>query len=161
LGLTLNYQGQVLAEVAAQQLKVTRVAVFADSRPASNALATAFDKEFPRGKDSVVKQWSYKSDADFAGLVGAAKEEKMAAILFAGPARDFLKLRTQLRSAGLEVPVIFGGEEGSLAALEEARAAKSLVYLVTAFTADGGPPASQEFAKKYRERFRQEPDVHA
>lgn len=161
LGLTPAYQGQVLAQVAAHQLKTTRVAVLADSRPASTALVAAFGTEFPSGKDVLVKERSYKSDAEFAGLVAPLKEERMGAILFAGPARDFLKLRTQLRSAGLEVPILFGGEEGSLSLLQQEPATKQAVYLVTAFTADAGPAAGQAFTKKYRERFGQEPDVHA
>ena len=66
-----------------------------------------------------------------------------------------------LLNAGLQIPFLYAGDDGSLASLAEERSEKAAVYGLTAFAADGGTPAGQEFCKRFKDRFGQNPDVNA
>ncbi len=152
-------QGQVLAKYAARELKAGRVAVLSDNRSsASTALADAFVAEL--GRDNAT--WlEFKGPADFADVVGRARKANPRAILIAGAASNLGKLRAELAKAGLEVPVWFGGDEGSLPALQADREASNGVYLATPYLVENDTPANREFVKAYKERFQESPDVHA
>jgi ABC-type branched-subunit amino acid transport system substrate-binding protein len=77
------------------------------------------------------------------------------AVLIAGKAGD-------LRGLGpLPMPVLFAGDDGAAAALTAARAPTQTIYFATAFAVDDDQPRAVEFAKRYREAFNREPDVHA
>jgi branched-chain amino acid transport system substrate-binding protein len=82
-------------------------------------------------------------------------------VLIATPAADFVKLREGLVKANVKGPVLFGGEETAWATLLAEPDAGPEVYALTTFAADGLTPRGQEFAKKYRERFQEAPDLHA
>ena len=57
--------------------------------------------------------------------------------------------------------MLFGGEESAWPALLAEADAGRGVYAVTTFAADGLTRHGQEFAKKYRERFQEAPDLPA
>jgi len=162
VGMSPSYQGQILARFVAGELKAEQVVVLTDGRSgASAALAAAFVKEFPRSAKTRVEEWAFRTEAEFPDLAGRVHKDMPAAVLFAGAVRDGAKLREQFFKAGVQVPLVFGGEEGSLATLQEKDSTKQKTYLATAFAADGGTASSQAFVKKYREQFNEEPDVYA
>ncbi len=156
-----SHQGRVLARFAAEELKVKHVAVLFDARGGIYpGVASAFVREFAQG-DRQTEQFRYGSDAELAELAGRAAKAKPDGVLIAAPVADFVKLRAGLDKAEFKGPLLFGGEETAWPALAgEADAAKG-VYAATTFAAEGLTPAGQEFAGKYRERFKEEPDLYA
>jgi branched-chain amino acid transport system substrate-binding protein len=158
--VTPVHQGQILARFARDVLKPGDVTALTDSRDGvSGPLTTAFIHE--AGNALPVDQWTYKGEADFPDLVARVKKGQPKAILVAGSAADLVKLRPQLHDAAPQAPLLFGAEEGSLAALAENRTTPGPAYLASAFAADGLTAKGQEVAKQYRERFGQDLDVHA
>jgi branched-chain amino acid transport system substrate-binding protein len=166
-GLAPARQGQLLARFAVEKLQAPRVAVLADgARDSSVGLADAFAREFetaatkkdPKAKVARPPVLRYGKDLTLPELARRIKEEKPAAVLFAGGVADLQKLRQEL---GEKAPrLLLGGEDGSVKALRES-GSKGAVYLVTAFVTDADVPKAQEFAKKFREAFQEEADVHA
>jgi branched-chain amino acid transport system substrate-binding protein len=147
--------GRALARYAATQLKPGRIAVLADQRNATAmTLAAAFVKEMPKnGPD--VDRWNFDKPAEFPDLVAHVKKAKANAVLFGGAAADLKELRTQLKAAEMAVPVLFGGDDFAFLPAEM----REDLYVATSFVADADE--AKEFANKYRERFKEAPDVHA
>jgi branched-chain amino acid transport system substrate-binding protein len=156
------HQGKVLARFAAEELKVKRVAVLLDARGGVFAgVAAAFEREFNAGGERQADQFRYDNDAALADLAGRAAKSKPDAVLIAASVGDFVKLREGLARAEVKGPVLFGGEETAWPALLAESDAGREVYAVTTFAAAGLTPQGKEFAKKYRERFKEEPDQPA
>src|SRR5207244_3209470 len=101
----------------------------------------------------------FGKDTGLPELAHRLQEEKPRLLLFAGTATDLRRLRRELREPAL--PVLFGGEEGSVRTFQEDRETGNKVYLVTAFVVDAEGPHVQEFVKQFKANFRDEPDVHA
>jgi branched-chain amino acid transport system substrate-binding protein len=154
-------QGKVLGRFAADELKVRRVAVLLDARGGVfSGVAAAFAREFA-GDGRQADQFRYDNDAGLADLAGRAAKAKPDAVLIASSVGDFVKLREGLTKAEVKGPLLFGGEETAWPALLADADAGREAYAVTTFAADGLTQRGQEFAKKYRERFKEEPDLHA
>ncbi len=155
------YQGQVLAQFAAEELKADAAVVLADARrPACGALAAAFVKEFTKEGRGRAEELSWKTEADFADLAARVKKAAPTAVLVAGGPADLAKLRGPLHDAAPEAALLLGGDEGLAAALA-ADPGAGKAYLATAFAAEGLTPAGQEFAKRYRDRFGHDLDAAA
>lgn len=154
-----SYQGEILARFAAQELKVNRVGVLVDSRSSfSTSLAAGFAKQFTKDR---VDEWTYQKEGEFAELASRVKKAKPEAIIIAGTAADFLKLRTRLQEEGLTVPVLFGNSEGSLQGLQADRATSNGTYLATPYVAASTAAANQEFVKQYQDQFGEAPGADA
>ncbi|HKI33104.1 MAG TPA: ABC transporter substrate-binding protein [Gemmataceae bacterium] len=154
-------QGKALARFSAEELKVKHVAVLLDSRSAVCAgVAAAFVKEF-RAAERQADQFRYENDTGLADLAARAAQAKPDAVLIATPVADFVKLREGLVKAEVKGPFLFGGEESAWPVLFAEAGAGHGVYAVTTFAADGLTARGQEFAKKYRERFQEAPDLYA
>jgi branched-chain amino acid transport system substrate-binding protein len=162
LAVSPAYQGRVLAQFAATDLKVKHVAVLADSAAAvSGELSAGFVQEFRKTKDARVDELSYGKEADFPDLVKGIAKSQPAAILVAGKASDLLKIRGQLHEAKVTAPLLFGAAEGSWPKLAEDGSEGGDIYASTVFATDGLTAAGREVAGKYRKRFDQDLDVHA
>src|SRR5207302_4745138 len=93
------FRGQVLARFVAQELKVDRVTILADSRQqGALALTEAFTKAFRAAGGAHVDEWSYKADADFADVFERLKKSRPKAVLHAGPVAESMKLHVHLQS---------------------------------------------------------------
>jgi branched-chain amino acid transport system substrate-binding protein len=156
VNLTAPRQGRALARYTAQQLKPTRIAVLSDQRSAdAMALSAAFVKELPKNGPGV-DQWNVDKPADFPDLIARAKKAQPDALLFAGSPTDLPALRTQLQTADIHGPILFGGDDLSAIPAE----AREDVFLATSFAPDSDE-VDKDFVRKYRERFHEAPDVHA
>ena len=152
----------MLGRFAAEELKVKHVAVLLDNRSAvCTGVAAGFAEAFAAEGDRRADRYRYGDDAGLADLPGRAAKVKADAVLIAAPVADFVKLLEGLAKAEVKGPVLFGGEESAWPALLAEPDAGRGVYAVTTFAADGLTPRGQEFARKYRERFQEAPDLHA
>jgi branched-chain amino acid transport system substrate-binding protein len=179
-GLAPAQQGRALARFA-EEKGFTHVVVLADAEDSAGryrAVADAFKERFmkvDRKKSRRRRQvlltgpWFYGQDTSLekrAGQIvrqlqqtGKSKKVKIDAILLAGEADAVVKLREALRSSRL--PVLFGGDEGSSRTLLEEPEAGQGVYLAKAFVPDAGTGQAKTFAKHFKQRFAEEPDVYA
>jgi branched-chain amino acid transport system substrate-binding protein len=154
----LAFEGQALARFAAEELKAKRAALLVDCRQAaSGVVATALTTEFAK-TTVVLQEWSYKDDKELAGLAIRVKQAQADVVVYAGMVGDLATLRDRLRSEAVAIPLLLAADSFHAAAAP-AEAVKGL-YFATPFVAEREGPAA-EFVKKYQERFRQPPDVHA
>jgi branched-chain amino acid transport system substrate-binding protein len=166
-GLSPARQGRLLARFVVEKLQATRAAVLADGAQDSSVnLAEEFARAFqaaaakkgPKAPGVRPPVLRYGKELKLPELAKRIQEDKPAVVLLAGSLTDLGQLRRELGAKA--PPLLFGGDDGSLKAVQEA-GGKGAVYLMTAFVTDADVPRAQEFAKKYREAFKEEPDVHA
>jgi branched-chain amino acid transport system substrate-binding protein len=155
----LAAQGLALAQFVKQEFKdVDRIAVLVDSRQASSTtVAAVFSKELATANNYRVSEWTFKSGSDLSDPVERAKKFQPKVVLHAGSVADLGLLKGKLQAAGLKTHLLYGGEMEHLTTLAADRDASNGVYAASPFV----PDASNEFVKKYQERFHQEPDLHA
>jgi branched-chain amino acid transport system substrate-binding protein len=154
-------QGQFLARFAARELKVKHAAVVIDARSnVAAAVAEGFDREFAAGGERRADPYRYEKDG-LGEVPARVARGKPDAVVIAASVADFVKLREGLTAAGIQVPLLFGGEEGAWPALVADPAAGEGVYAVTTFAADGLTPQGQEVARRYQERFKEPLDLYA
>lgn len=152
-------RGQALARYATQELKISRVALAADSRSAyATACADAFMKEMAA---AVTPRLDYKDQAEFVDWVSRVGKARPQGLFLAGSASDLARLRAELRKPGVELPVLFAGGEGSLSALLADPEGGHGVFVLTPYLADADTAQNQEFVRAYRERFHEAPDAYA
>jgi branched-chain amino acid transport system substrate-binding protein len=166
-GLAPARQGQVLARFAAERFPGQQVVALAnESRDDSVALAEAFvralqaastkkDAKPFTGRPVVLR---YGKDIKLAELARRLSKENGTLVLIAGTVADARELRGKVN--GKDLVLLFGGADGSAKHFKEAYG-HGAVYVATAFVADADTPKVQEFVKKYREQFSEDPDVHA
>jgi branched-chain amino acid transport system substrate-binding protein len=165
-GMRPSQQAFVLAKYAAVELDLSEVVVLADDRREEFlALADDFCRHFAVERKAKAKGSAtppvpvrYGKDPNWEDLARTIAARKSArAVVFAGKARDWVELRRKLSASP---PLIFAGDDGDAANLHGAPG-KQLVYLATAFAPDKGLPRTQAFIQKYRDAFKEEPDVAA
>jgi branched-chain amino acid transport system substrate-binding protein len=159
IGISASQQSQVLASLATRELNLKTVVVLTSNREASgssNGLrAAAFEREFRKNGGSLLGDWSFKTPAEIKGLIERIQNARPDGVLLAGSVEDL----HELRRAGLDEKqlVLLSTMEGSLPALQR-EPLSNPVFTVTAFMVD---KQTQEFERKYRERFQEPPDVDA
>jgi branched-chain amino acid transport system substrate-binding protein len=178
-GLSPAQQGEALARLAAEQGWAHVVVLVNEDEPSGQfrAVADVFREKFPAllskkhaklkpvvagprryGKDNPLQKRAQAIKKELAGG-GEANRLKSTALLVAGKPADVKVLREELGST--TVPILFGGVEGSLQELLEEQETSSGIFLATAFAVDAGTDAVKNFVQKYKEKFGEEPDVHA
>jgi branched-chain amino acid transport system substrate-binding protein len=156
------YQGRVLAQFAATDLKAKRLVVLTNNTAAvAGVLSGAFVQEARQTKDVRVEERTYGKDSEFKEVVQRLQKPPPDAVLLAGSPQDLQKFRERLRTDEVNVPLLFGGAEGGWPPPAGGEAEGGVVYVSTVFAAEGLTPAGQEVARKYRKRFNQDLDVHA
>jgi branched-chain amino acid transport system substrate-binding protein len=156
----LAFQGRVLARFAAQELQADRAAQLVDSQqPACTTVANAFAREFQRLRGNPVEDWAYKTEADQTRVAERLKKDDLKAVLYVGSVSDLGKLRTSLRNASKNLPVLVGGS-ATLSALQTEPAASSGVYVTTPYT-EGAAVQGQDFVRRYQERYHESPSEAA
>jgi branched-chain amino acid transport system substrate-binding protein len=165
-GISPSAQGEALARFAVLEAAVTRMVLLVDERrEEARTLADAFEREFQKAlqekKVAFTKpvRVTFGDDAKFAELakrIGELRpsDAKAQGVLFAGSAQDYEEWRQALPSP--EFQIFFGGEEGTLRESNPRPA-----YVVSSFAAHKDLPKTMEFAQKFRETFKEEPDAHA
>jgi branched-chain amino acid transport system substrate-binding protein len=164
LAISAAYQGQVLARFVKDGLdpRPTRVLVLIDtSAPRARSLADGFLQEM-KGGSIETDRASYKNDSDIPDLIGEIKRTRPTAVLLAGSSAEFVrKLRSTEQEFAPGVRWLYGGEDVQITALQQNRGASESLHFATIYVVDCGSDLNTEFARRYRERFDEDPDVHA
>src|SRR5262249_3035808 len=155
----VRVKGQILARFAAQELKAAHMVLLVDTRlPAGNILADAFQREFAEKKAGRADQLTFASENDFPQLAKRIKKTQPDAILLVAEASATGKLTESLQHAGVQLPLLFAGDEEHLASAGRADTGGPFFW-VSVYAPDGAAPQSLEFAKQYKDRFGADPDI--
>jgi branched-chain amino acid transport system substrate-binding protein len=162
LGAPPTVRGRLLARYASVELKCQRAAVLTDSRrPVAAAFAGAFLESWPRQHNEASEEWTFTTAAE--------RDERIIRIIQAAPAvivlscslTDFRLLRPRLAATLPSVPLIYGGEDAGAAVLQAELETRPDVYLATAYSPDHLSERGRAFARRYEERFHEQPNLYA
>jgi branched-chain amino acid transport system substrate-binding protein len=162
LGMTPSYQGRSLGRFAGEEWQGKSIALLLGVRekkePLHRALAEAFTKEFGKSSGQILGPWTFRSSDEVQELTRRITEQSPAAILLAGSVDDL----AAFRKAGLpeNLPVMLGSADGSQSLVRNLEISNP-VYLATAFAAQEKHEKSQDFIRRFQEKFHAAPDVHS
>jgi branched-chain amino acid transport system substrate-binding protein len=162
LGAGPQPRGRTLARYASDELKAGSVAVVVHGPNAiAAALGTAFVQQFRKNDGSTVLECGYQNDDEFKECIGRVLKARPAAVLLAGSVRDCLRIRADLQAAKLNVPLLFGGEDGGATGLRLDDTEGPDLYLATAFADDGASDKGHDFARRFKEETGEVPSLAA
>ncbi|MES2015313.1 MAG: branched-chain amino acid ABC transporter substrate-binding protein [Pseudomonadota bacterium] len=159
-----NQLGSAMAIYAARQMKVTKVAVIDDRSAYGQGVAMEFIKQAKASGLSVAgHEFTNEKATDFAAILTALKAKKVDAIFFGGYAPQAAPMARQMRALGLKDVKMLGGD--TLCSPEMAKLGGDAIG-ENVLCAQGGAildkqAAGPAFQKRYKERFKQAPDVYA
>ncbi len=155
--------GASMADYAAKQLKVKTVGVIDDRTAFGQGIAAEFSK---RAKASGIKvaghEFTTDKATDFASILTALKAKKVDAIFFGGYAPQGAPMARQMRQLGMNAKLL-GGD--TLCSPEMAKLGGDAVG-ENVLCAQGGSILEKQaggaaFQARYKQRFKQAPDVYA
>ena len=155
--------GSSMAAYAARQLNIKTVGVIDDRTAFGQGIAAEFVRQ---AKASGVKvaghEFTTDKATDFAAILTALKAKKVDAIFFGGYAPQGAPMARQMRQLGLNVKLL-GGD--TICSPEMAKLGGDAVG-ENVLCVQGGAILEKQaggpaFQKRYKERFKQAPDVYA
>jgi branched-chain amino acid transport system substrate-binding protein len=158
------FQATVMSKFALNTMKVKKVALLIDQKNAySTGLAENFKNVFTGMGGEIVGEQKYQAgEKDFKGQLTALKATNPEAVFIPGYYTDVGLIAIQAREIGLTVP-LFGGDGWESDRLTEGKAANALegCFFSTHVSSEDPNPKVQEFIKKYRDKYKSEPDAMA
>ena len=158
------YQGKIMADYAAKDLKLKKIAVFNDSSSDySKGLAAVFKETFTGDGGEIVAQEAFLSkDVDFKAALTKLKATKPDAIYIPGYYEEVSKIIKQAREVGITVPLLGSDGWDSPKLVDIAgKEATNKGYFTSAYTAQDKDPGVQKFIESYKKAYNKTPDVFA
>jgi branched-chain amino acid transport system substrate-binding protein len=154
------FQGTVMAEFAANHLKIKNVAIFRDkSSDYSMGLADFFQKEFMARGGVIVADEAYNSDdKDFRAQLTSIKGKKPDAIFVPGYYTQVGMVARQAKELKLDVPLLGGDGWESSKLFEIGGAALNGSYYSNHLSSDDPRPELQGFVTRYKAAYGEPPD---
>lgn len=153
-----DFQGQVGATFALNNLKAKKVALITDnSEPYSKGLGKSFEDVFTKGGGEIVAKENYVAkDKDFKAILGRIKAKNPDAIYVPGYYGEVGLIIKQAREAEITVP-IFGGDGFNGDETTKIAGANNMnnVYYSDHVATDD--PALVEFTKQYKAKYNEDP----
>jgi ABC-type branched-subunit amino acid transport system substrate-binding protein len=155
--------GSSVASYAAKQLKLKKVGVIDDRTAFGQGIATEFTRQAKASGISVAgHEYTTDKASDFAAILTAMKARKVDAIFFGGYAPQAAPMARQMKQLGLNA-MLLGGD--TLCSPEMGKlggdAVGANVLCAQAGAMLDKQAAGPAFRARYKERFKQEPDVYA
>ena len=158
------YQGKIMADYAAKDLKLKKIAVFNDSSSDySKGLAAVFKETFTGDGGEIVAQEAFLSkDVDFKAALTKLKATNPDAIYIPGYYEEVSKIIKQAREVGITVPLLGSDGWDSPKLVDIAgKEATNKGYFTSAYTAQDKDPGVQKFIESYKKAYNKTPDVFA
>lgn len=154
-------QGTLLARHVADELKADAVAVLAGPGPQHAELAAAFARQLAKERGPPrVTQHTLHEKTVWAELAEAVHAATPKAVVIAGGGADVARLRAALDTAGVKVPLLFGGTAAERLELEADAEASRGVWVATAYAALDDAKYGA-FAANYHAEYGAAPDAAA
>ncbi len=156
------FQGTVLSKFALER-GWKNVAILTDvKQDYAVGLSEFFEKHFTSSGGKVVSKQSYSSgDKDFKAQLTSISTSKPEVILVAGYYNEAGLIASQARELGLAVPLLGGDGWDSPSLVEVGGDAVEGSFFSNHFSAEDTSPVIQEFIRKYRAKYNEEPDAMA
>jgi branched-chain amino acid transport system substrate-binding protein len=153
-------QGPIMAQFASDVLKFKKVAVLKDLKSDySIGLAEFFEKKFKELGGQIVAEGTYSSnDSDFKAQLTQIRAAGPEAVFIPGYYNDVGPIGRQARELGLKATLLGGDGWDSPKLFELANGALEGSYFSNHYAAESPNPATQEFIKKYKEKYGEAPD---
>src|SRR5215510_13456483 len=157
------FQGAVMAQFAAEELKAKRLAILFDfKQDYSVGLAEFFRETVKKNGGEIVADERYTSgDIEFRAQLTTIRAAKPDAIFVPGYYTELGLIAKQARELGITVPLLGGDGWDSEKTLEIGGDAVEGYYFSTHYSADADSPKVQDFVKRYREAYGAVPDAMA
>jgi branched-chain amino acid transport system substrate-binding protein len=149
------FQGTVMAKFAAQNLKLTRLAILKDqSAPYSTGLASNFRTAFQQLGGTIVAEESYTgTDTDFKAQLTSIKAKNPEGIFIPGYYTQVGTIGLQARQLGITVPLLGGDGWDSPKLFEAAGNNLEGCYFSNHYHIEDKRPEIQEFIDKYKAKY--------
>jgi branched-chain amino acid transport system substrate-binding protein len=156
------FQGTVLAKFALSR-GWKNVAILTDVKQDYSVGLSQFFKEYlTKNGATVVSEQSYSSgDKDFKAQLTSIKSSNPDAVLVSGYYNEAGLIASQARELGLDVPMLGGDGWDSPSLVEVAGAAMEGNFFSNHFSTEDQSPVIQEFIKKFKAKYQEEPDAMA
>ncbi len=154
------FQGTVMAVFCQKKLGVHRVALLVDVTSAySVSLAKYFKERFVADGGTILLEQKYSGgEKDFKAQLTAIKAANPEALFVPGYYTEAGLIVAQARQIGITVPLTGGDGWSAPQLVETAGAALDNTYFCDAFANEFEYGPTQAFIKKYRERYKIDPD---
>ena len=154
------FQGPVMARFTKENLKLSKVAILKDLKSDySLGLAEFFTKKFKEmGGEIVAEQTFQTGDSDFKGQLTRIRASNPEAIFIPAYYTEVGLIARQARQLGLKAVLLGGDGWDSPKLFEIGQDAINGSYFSNHYASESPVPATQEFIKKYKEKFNETPD---
>jgi branched-chain amino acid transport system substrate-binding protein len=162
-GMSVSFQAKALARFAVEEKNIGKIVILVDeTREQARAMADAFENQFekvfaekhPKEEAQKPKRLLFGKELKIAELAARPMDAKETqCVMFAGSADDFAQWR-KAQPPG-DFLILYVGEDSAL------RDAPLNTYMASAFATQKELPKTMDFVRRYREAFKEEPDVHA
>jgi len=159
-----SFQGEVMAQFAANTLKAQKAAVIFDfNSPYGRGLTTFFAQSFAKFGGRIVSEQSYtQGDADFKGQLSSIRSAEPDVIYIPGYYGDVALIAKQARMIGLTQPLLGADGWDAPELWQLGGDALNGSYISTHYSIDDPSPAIQAFVGGYKQRYGNLlPDAHA
>lgn len=161
-GMMGEVQGRAGAKLMADMLKKKKVVIVAVNNDFGQALTAGVEEAAGKFGLNIVKKYTFgMSDRQFGPLVAQVKSDAPEVIYAPGYFFNAGPLVSQLRAAGVDVPII--GQEGydSQRFIEIAGKASEGVIVTTSLDRDSKAPATRAFIDDYEKAYKDRVDMVA
>lgn len=156
-----DFQAHVMAQFAAQNLDLKRVAILKDTKSDySVGLAQFFTQSFASMGGTIVAEQAYTAgDQDFRAQLTAIKARDPQAIFVPGYYTEAGLIARQARELGIKVPLLGGDGWESEELIGIGGSALNGCYYSNHWALDKPDPKLQAFLKEYRDAYNSDPDA--
>jgi branched-chain amino acid transport system substrate-binding protein len=154
------FQGPVMARFTRENLKLKKVAILKDLKSDySLGLAEFFVKKFKElGGEIVAEQNFQTGDSDFKAQLTQIRSANPDAIFIPAYYTEVGLIARQARQLGLKAVLLGGDGWDSPKLFEIGQQAVEGAYFSNHYASESPNPATQDFIKKYKEKYNESPD---
>jgi branched-chain amino acid transport system substrate-binding protein len=157
-----DFQGQFLARYVKQKLQLNRVAVFYDNDDYGIGLKNAFLEEAQKQGIEIVTTAAYtRETVDFKPELANIKALNPDAMFVSGLYNEAALITLQARQQGMTMQILGADGVFSPGYVQVAGKAAEGTLITTPFLFDAGGKDAQEVLKKFKEKYKEDPDCWA
>lgn len=154
------FQGPVMAKFTRENLKLKKVAILKDLKSDySLGLAEFFTKKFVEAGGEITAEQTFQTgDSDFKGQLTQIRGTNPEAIFIPAYYTEVGLIARQARDLGIKAVLLGGDGWDSPKLFEIGQKAIEGAYFSNHYASESPVPSTQEFIKKYKEKFNETPD---
>jgi len=149
-----NQQGAVLANFAANEMKVKRVAIVDDRTQYGQGLADVFESSIKdKGVDVIDREFTTNKATDFNAILTKIRSMKPDLVMFGGMDSVAAPLAKQMKELGMKSQLLAGDGSCDPSFISIAGDASGVLTCSMAGRAIEKMPKGEEFAQRYKAKF--------